>query len=66
MVAQLRAPVRREDLQLPSYVPDTTTPAVLVDELLALDGPHADYADHWVRVGGVHFAAPAQAVTNAA
>ena len=35
-------------------LPDTATTAVLVDELLAADGPHADYADHWLKVGGMH------------
>ena len=35
-------------------LPDTATTAVLVDELLGTDGPYADYADHWLRVGGMH------------
>ena len=38
----------------PVYVPDTTTPGVLVSELLGGDGPYRDYADQWVRVGGLH------------
>jgi len=66
MVTRLRAPIRREDLNLPTYVPDTTTAAVLIEELFALDGPHSDYANHWVRVGGMHCMAPAPAVTSAA
>jgi len=35
-------------------LPDTATTAVLVNELLGADGPHAEYADHWLRVGGMH------------
>lgn len=58
--------MRREDLSLPSYVPDTTTAAVLIEELLDVDGPHSDYANHWVRVGGMHCMAPTPAVTSAA
>jgi hypothetical protein len=50
-------------------LPDTATTAVLVDELLATDGPHADYADHWLKVGGMHALVtfpPATPATNAA
>lgn len=51
----------------PVYVPDTTTPAILISELLGGDGPHSDYADQWVRVGGLHASVPhAPIVTNAA
>ncbi len=35
-------------------LPDTATTAVLVGELLGADGPHAEYADHWLKVGGMH------------
>jgi hypothetical protein len=66
MVTQLRAPMRREDLNLPSYVPDTTTAAVLIEELFRTDGPHSDYANHWVRVGGMHCMAPTPVVSPAA
>ncbi len=51
----------------PVYVPDTTTPAVLISELFGGDGPHGEYADQWVRVGGLHAAMPHPAVAiNAA
>lgn len=53
-------------MNIPSYVPDTTTAAVLIDEMFAIDGPHADYADHWVRVGGMQCMAPVPPVTSAA
>lgn len=39
--------------QYPVYVPDTTTPAVLISDLFEGDGPHREYADQWVRVGGL-------------
>ena len=48
----------------PVYVPDTTTPGVLVAELLLGDGPHSDYADQWVRVGGLHASVPHHPVVN--
>lgn len=50
----------------PVYVPDTTTPAVLIAELFDGDGPHSDYADQWVRVGGLHATMPAAVVHTAA
>ncbi len=66
MVTQLRAQIRREDLNLPSYVPDTTTTAMLIDEMFTIDGPHRDYADHWVRVGGMHCMTPVPSVASSA
>ena len=50
----------------PVYVPDTTTPAVLISELFDGDGPHTDYADQWVRVGGLHAAMPHHPVVQPA
>ena len=55
------APQTRRGPIYPVYVPDTTTPAVLMSELFEADGPHSDYADQWVRVGGLHAALPQQA-----
>lgn len=66
MVTRLRPPERREELSLPVYVPDTTTAAVLISEIFNEDGPHTDYADHWVRVGGMHCMAPVPQVGSAA
>ena len=48
----------------PVYVPDTTTPAILISELFGGDGPHGEYADQWVRVGGLHAAMPHPAVVS--
>ena len=57
-MTQLRVESATRGSLFPVYVPDTTTPAVLISELLAGDGPHTDYADQWVRVGGLHASAP--------
>ncbi len=65
MTTRHREPAVRGSLY-PVYVPDTTTPAVLISELFMGDGPHSDYADQWVRVGGLHAAAPNTLVHPAA
>ena len=65
MTTRRRKPPIRGSLY-PVYVPDTTTPAVLISELLDGDGPHTDYADQWVRVGGLHATVPTSLVNSAA
>ncbi len=52
MIAQ--SPNQPQPLRARVRLPDTATTAVLIDELLGGDGPHADYADHWLKVGGMH------------